>query len=55
MPPKKKAGGKGAGGAKPKKTPQPKPKRQLFANETVRKPQGASHGEVERKKDQIFK
>jgi len=57
MPPKK-AKGKGgstAGKAGDKKKPQkPKPKRQLHPGEVVRKPQGASHGEVTRVGDKLF-
>ena len=50
MPPKK------GGDKKPaKKAPPPKPKRVPFANEKVVKPQGASHGTVERAGDKIFR
>jgi hypothetical protein len=49
MPPKK--------GAKDKKkpAPKPKPKRQLHPGEVVKKHLGASHGDVERAKDKMFK
>jgi hypothetical protein len=51
MPPKKAKGG----GAKDKKKPAPKAKRQLYAGEVQQKHLGASHGDVQRVGDKLFK
>jgi hypothetical protein len=56
MPPKKSKGGAGKAGTTTKKPTKPKaaPKRQLHANEVVRKHLGASHGDVQRVGDKLF-
>jgi hypothetical protein len=57
MPPKKsKGGGSNGNAATTKKPAKPKapPKRQLHANEVVKKHLGASHGEVQRIGDKLF-
>jgi hypothetical protein len=53
MPPKK-AAGKG-GGKDKKKPPKAKPKRQLHPGEVVKKHLGASHGDVQRVGDKVFR
>lgn len=56
MPPKKSKGGSNGKAAATKKPAKPKapPKRQLHANEVVKKHLGASHGEVQRIGDKLF-
>jgi hypothetical protein len=56
MPPKKTKKG-GAVGAKDKKkpAPKPKPKRKLYEGEVQQKHLGASHGDVQRIGNDIFK
>jgi hypothetical protein len=51
MPPKKAAKGKD----KKKAPSKPKPKRQLHPGEVVKKHLGASHGDVQRVGDKVFK
>jgi hypothetical protein len=51
MPPKKPAKGKD----KKKAPPKPKPKRKLHEGEVQRKHLGASHGDVQRVGDKVFK